>query len=190
VRRVSDDFLLNMAEVSATLMSLFLVGVFFYVERTFGRDRSLEVFEAYLRSGTRITLIVLSIPLGLSLSLVALDPVWSSVLFVLLSAALVGANVDSVLRVRGVSRATGSVVLLMNEIAATVLTVLLLTLPWILGGLHPTRRDFTWSILIAFAAGLMSIGSIVMSTFDIAKPRASTAPGPRGDDAGESIDRS
>jgi hypothetical protein len=114
VRRVSDDFLLNMAEVSATLMSLFLVGVFFYVERTFGRDRSLEVFEAYLRSGTRITLIVLSIPLGLSLSLVALDPVWSSVLFVLLSVALVGANVDSVLRVRGVSRATGSVVLLMN----------------------------------------------------------------------------
>jgi hypothetical protein len=190
VRRVSDDFLLNMAEVSATLMSLFLVGVFFYVERTFGRDRRLEVFEAYLRSGTRITLIVLSIPLGLSLSLVVLDPVWSSALFVLLSAALLGANIDSVRRVRGVSRATGSVVLLVNELAATALTVILLVLPWILGGLRPTRRDFTWSILIAFAAGLLSIVAIVMSAFDVARPRASTTAGARGDEANDRLDPS
>jgi hypothetical protein len=190
VRRVPDDFLLNMAEVSATLMSLFLVGVFFYVERTFGRDRRLEVFEAYLRSGTRITLIVLSIPLGLSLSLVVLDPVWSSVLFALLSAALLGANVDSLRQVRGVSRATGSVVLLVNEVAATALTVILLVLPWILGGLHPTRGDLTWSILIAFAAGLMSIVSIVMSTFDVARPRASPTARARGDDVDEGIEPS
>ncbi|HEV2951871.1 MAG TPA: hypothetical protein VGZ51_07200 [Actinomycetota bacterium] len=185
MRRVSDDFLLNMAEVTGTLVSLFLVGVFFYVERAFGRrDRSLDVFAAYLRSGTRITLIVLSIPLGLSLSLVVLDPVWSRVLFVLLSVALIGANIDSAIRVRGVPRATGSVVLLVNEVVATVLTVILLLLPWVLGGLHPTRRDFTWSILIAFAAGLMSIGSIVMSTFDVARPRAS-AKDPRRDVAEE-----
>jgi hypothetical protein len=32
MREVSDAFLLNVAEVSATLIGLFLVGVFFYVE--------------------------------------------------------------------------------------------------------------------------------------------------------------
>jgi hypothetical protein len=37
MRDVSDDFLLNVAEVSATLIGLFLVGVFFYVETGFRR---------------------------------------------------------------------------------------------------------------------------------------------------------
>jgi hypothetical protein len=37
MREVSDEFLLNMAEVSATLIGLFFVGVFFYVEIGFRR---------------------------------------------------------------------------------------------------------------------------------------------------------
>jgi hypothetical protein len=37
MRDVSDAFLLNVAEVSATLLGLFLVGVFFYVEIGLGR---------------------------------------------------------------------------------------------------------------------------------------------------------
>ena len=169
MRRVPDAFLLNMAEVTATLIGLFLVGVFFYVETGFRRwDRS-RIFETYLRSGTRITLIVLSIPLGVSLSLVVMDPLWTRILFLVLSVVLIAANVDSALRVRGVRRATGSTALLVNEVLATVMTVPLLVLPWVLGGLNPTRRDFTWSILLAFAAGLLSIGAIVMSAFDVAR---------------------
>jgi hypothetical protein len=71
VRQVSDAFLLNMAEVSTTLIGLFLIGVFFYVESGLRRvDRARQVFEPYLRAGTRITLIVFTIPLGLSLALV------------------------------------------------------------------------------------------------------------------------
>src|SRR5215211_4204887 len=73
MRQVSNEFLLNMAEVSATLIGLFLVGVFFYVEPGFRRfDRARERFEPYLRSGTRITMILFAISLGLSLALVAL----------------------------------------------------------------------------------------------------------------------
>jgi hypothetical protein len=158
-----------MAEVTATLIGLFLVGVFFYVETGFRRDRS-RIFEAYLRSGTRITLIVLSIPLGVSLSLVVMYPVWTRVLFVVLSVVLIAANVDSARRVRGVRRATGSTALLVNEIIATAMTLALLVIPWVLGGLNPTRGDFTWSILLAFAAGLLSIGAIVLSAFDVARP--------------------
>jgi hypothetical protein len=168
---VPDAFLLNMAEVTATLIGLFLVGVFFYVETGSRRwDRSRDVFEKYLRSGTRITLIVLSIPLGMSLSLVVMEPVWTRVLFVVLSLVLVAANVDSALHVRGVKRATGSTALVINGVLTTAMTLALLILPWILGGLSPTRRDFAWSILLAFAAGLLSIGAIVMSTFDVARP--------------------
>jgi hypothetical protein len=58
MQEVSDDFLLN-AEVSATLIGLFLVGVFFYVETGFRRlGAAREAFEPYFRAGTRIVLVL------------------------------------------------------------------------------------------------------------------------------------
>jgi len=52
--------------------------VFFYVETGLRRSGpAREVFEPYLRAGTRITLIVFSIPIGLSLAQVALEPAWA-----------------------------------------------------------------------------------------------------------------
>jgi hypothetical protein len=48
---VSDGFLLTLAEVSASLIGLFLVGVFFYVETGLRRsDRARALFEPYLRA--------------------------------------------------------------------------------------------------------------------------------------------
>jgi hypothetical protein len=171
VRRVTDDFLLNMAEVSATLIGLFLVGVFFYVEAgVHGRSSTFAISRPYLRSGTRITLIVFAIPLGLSLALVSLDIVWARVLFAGLSVVLIAANVDSVRRVRG----ERSIALLANEAAATGLTLLLVVLPWAMGGLRPTREHLTWAILLAFAAGLLSVSTTVMSTFDAPSSGAAT----------------
>jgi hypothetical protein len=41
--------------------------------------------------------------------------------------------------------------------------------PWALGGLHPTRKDLTWAILLSFAAGFLSIFETVMSVFDISR---------------------
>ena len=116
MRPVSNAFLLNMAEVSGSLIGLFLVGVFFYVETGFRRlDRSRAALEPYLRAGTRITLIVFAIPLGLSLSLVALELAWSRALFVILSAMLLVANVDTVRRIGESTRVTRSWGLLVNE---------------------------------------------------------------------------
>lgn len=170
MRHVSNAFLLNMAEVSSTLIGLFLVGVFFYIETGFRRfDRAREAFEPYLRAGTRITLIVFAIPLGLSLSLVAMDLLWVRLLFLVLSLILLAANVDSAVRVRGVAKATGSVALLVNEVVTSVLALTLIVLPWILGGLRPGREDLAWAIVLSFAAGFLSIGATVMSAFDIAR---------------------
>lgn len=180
MRRVSDAFLLNMAEVSATLVGLFLVGVFFYIEsglRRVGRARA--TFEPYLRAGTRVTLVVFTIPLGLSLALVALEPFWARLLFLFLSLLLVGAGADSAVRVRGVRRVTGSTALLVNEVVTTLLALVLVVLPWALGGLRPTKEDLTWSILLAFAAGFLSIGAVVISAFDIARLESTTRGKPR-----------
>jgi hypothetical protein len=169
MREVSDAFLLNMAEVSAGLVGLFLVGVFFYVETGIRRSGpARDVFEPYLRAGTRITLLVFAFPIGLSLTLVALEPVWARVLFALLSIGLVAANLDSAVRVRGVAEVTGSTALLVNEVITTLVALAMLVTPWALGGLHPTREDLTWAILLALAAGFLSIGAVVMSAFDIA----------------------
>src|SRR5919106_3996641 len=169
------------AEVSATLIGLFLVGVFFYIETGLRRaDRARATFEPYLRAGTRITLIVFAIPLGLSLTLVALEPAWGRLLFIVLSLLLIAANVDSVVRVRGVRRVTGSTALLVNEVVTTALTAVLIFLSWVLGGLRPTREDLTWAIILAFAAGFLSIGAVVISAFDVARLESGTAERRRG----------
>ena len=185
MRQVSNAFLLNMAEVSGTLIGLFLVGVFFFVETGFRRlDHARAAFEPYLRAGTRITLIVFAIPLGLSLSLVALELAWSRALFAILSVMLLVANVDTIRRIGESTRVTRSWGLLVNEIVTTLMSLTLIVLPWIFGGLHPDRKDLTWAIVLAFAAGFLSICATVLSVFDMARFEAATGTG--ADDSGAS----
>jgi hypothetical protein len=174
VRPVTDAFLLNMAEVSATLIGLFFVGVFFFVESGPREPEHVRTeFEPYLRAGTRITLIVFAVSLGLSLSLVALDLIWSRILFAALCVTLIVANVDTLVRIGAAARVTESRGFLVNEIATTALTAILIVLPWALGGFHPVREDLTWAILLAFAAGFLSICATVMSVFEMSRLEAS-----------------
>lgn len=170
MQEVSDQFLLNMAEVSATLIGLFLVGVFFYVETGLRRlePSRRTVFEPYLRSGTRIVLLLYALPLGLSLTLVALSPGWNRVIFLLFSGMLVAANVDTVLDLRSLAPARSSGFFL-NEVVGTAAVVTLVLLPWILGGFHPTREDLTWAILLSFGTGFLSMSTLVLSIFDTAR---------------------
>ena len=167
---ISDAFLLNMAEVSAALIGLFLVGVFFYVETGFRRSaRARDVVDPYYKASTRIVLILYAIPLGLSLTLVVLDLIWTRLLFVVLSIMLVVANVGTAARVRPVAKLIGSTALLVNEVAGSVGVVVIIVIPWIRGGLHPVREDLTWAILLSFAIGFLSVCTVVLSAFDIAR---------------------
>lgn len=113
-------------------------------------------------------MIVFTIPVFVPLALVAMDPVWSRLLFAALSVVLLAANVDSARRVRGISRTTGSLGLFLNEVVATGLTVTLVAVPWLLGGFHPTREELTWAILLALLAGFLSIAATVVSTWPAA----------------------
>jgi hypothetical protein len=178
MREVSDSFLLLMAEVSATLIGLFLVGVLFLVETGFHhREHARHVLAPYYRSGTRIVLLLFALPLALSLTLVVLDPIWNRLLFAFFCVILVAANVDSLRRIRSVAELTGSRTLLANELAGTACVVLLVVLPWVLGGFHPTREDLTWAILLSFAAGFLSLTTILLSVFDTVNSDAAAPEG-------------
>lgn len=184
MRRISDAFLLNVAEISAALVGLFLVGMFFFIETGFRRiTDAREVFEPYFRSSTRIVLVLYAIPILLPLTLVAMEPAWSRGLLIVLSLVLVAANLDTVRRIRPVARASSSVGLAVNEALGTVAVVAIVFLPWILGGFNPTREDITWSILIAFFTGFLSISALVLSAFDLARLEEITAgEGARSED--------
>jgi hypothetical protein len=169
MRQVSDAFLLNMAEVSGALIGLFIVGMFFYVETGFRRlGPARKTIEPYFRASTRIVLILFAIPLSLSLTLVALEPAWSTVLFALLSILLVAANVDTAVRVRPIREVTSSTALVVNEVVGTIGVVAIVVLPWALGGLDPSREDLTWAVLLSFGLAFLSLVTLVLSAFDIA----------------------
>jgi hypothetical protein len=170
VREVSDEFLLNMAEVCAGLIGLFLVGVFFYVETGFRRlGPQREGFEAYIRASTKIVLLLFAIPLSLSLTLVVLEPVWNTILFAILCVLVVAANVDTAGKLREADSVTRSTALWVNEVIGTALVAILVVLPWILGGIDPSREDLTWAILLSFASAFLSIITIALSVFDVSR---------------------
>jgi hypothetical protein len=178
MREVSDAFLLLMAEVSATLIGLFLVGILFLVETGFHhREQGRHVLQPYYRSGTRIVLLLFALPLALSLTLVVLEPIWNRLLFALFCVVLVAANVDTLRRIRPVLQLTGSRTLLANELAGTACVALAVLLPWVLGGFHPTREDLTWAILFSFASGFLSLTTILLSVFDTVDYEAATPGG-------------
>jgi hypothetical protein len=57
----------------------------------------------------------------------------------------------------------------LTEVVGTAAVVVIVLLPWILGGIDPTREDLTWSILVSFATGFLSICATVMSAFDLSR---------------------
>jgi hypothetical protein len=122
--------------------------------------------------------VLYALPLGLSLSLVALEPVWSRVLFALLSLLLLVANLDTAAPIRAVARVTGSTALLVNELVGTAAVVTIVALPWVVGA-PSDQGGPRMVILLAFAAGFASISALVLFVQDLARFEAG------GGDAGE-----
>jgi hypothetical protein len=173
MRDVSDAFLLQMAEVAAGLVGLFLIGVFFYVEAGLRRSAyALEVFQPYLLASTKIVLLLFAIPIFLSLTLVVMEPVWSRLLFGFLSLLLIATNVETALRIREFERVAHSTVFVLTEVVGTLAVIALVLIPWLLGGLEPTREDLAWAILLSFATGFLGIWAIVLSAFQFEKGKA------------------
>jgi hypothetical protein len=176
---VSDSFLLTVASISAALIGLFLVGMIFYIQSGYeSHERSRRVVEPYFRAATAITLIAYSIPLTVSLTLVALPIVWSRLLLLVLVVVLVIENFATVGAVRAVVRVAGLRLLAMIEIVGTVTVVVMVALPLALGGLSPSREDMVPSILLSLGIAFLGTGVLVLTLFDIARFERSELPAP------------
>lgn len=174
---VSDEFLIALAEIAAALIGLFLVGMIFYIQTGFDRsERSRSVVEPYFRSATLITFISFAIPLGVSLTLVALPVIWSRLLYVALVIGLIVVDFRTVKTVRDSVRVTGLRILVMMEVVGTALVALMVILPLVTGGLTPEREDLVPPILISLAIGFLSTCVLVLALFDIARFERSGPP--------------
>ncbi len=166
-------FLLSVAEIAATLIGLLLVGAFFYVEtglRRLGRAR--EAATSYLRAGTRIVLVLYGMTLALSLSLVALESIWTSGVLRRAQPPAPCSERRNVPPYPGVGKAhplEGRVGKRRSVLGGDPGPV---AIPWVLGGLHPTREDLTWAILLSLATGFLCTGTLVLSVFDLSKMEA------------------
>lgn len=168
MRKISDDWLLTAAQIAATLIGLLLVGVFFYLEAGFRRVTSAGPQAwSFLRATTKLIVLLFSMVLGLSLGIIALDPVWLTVLFVALSAAIVVGLVQWTLRSRELTPELRRVVRIHPWVGWPVFLVPL-ALPWVLGGWLPGREDLTWTLFLAGAVAFMTTADLMLLAFDLA----------------------
>jgi hypothetical protein len=176
---VSDDFLLTIAEISAGLTGLFLVGMIFYIQSGIKQHkRSRGVVEPYFRAATLITFIAYGIPLAVSLTLVSLPIIWSRLLYSALVVSLIVADVSTVSTVRAVMRVTRLRLLVVMEVVGTAVVALMAILPMATGGLSPDREDLVPAILLSLGIGFLGTCVLVITLFDIARYERS-APPPR-----------
>lgn len=176
---VTDEFLLALAGIAATLVGTFIVAVFFYLDSALHRARggAGSAASQYMRAGARWVLIAYGLPLTVALALVGAEPVWASIAFLAFAAALVTATVDTSRRIAKRGATGRSPALAANEILTSLAVVALVVLPWIFGGWIPSRSDFVPSLLLALAIGFTSTTTVIMSVFD-AEEISAPAPEP------------
>ena len=170
------EFLLGVAGLSATLIGTFIVGVFFYIDTDMHRVlMASDAADRYLRAGVRWVFVAYALPLFGALALVAFDPIWGAVAFIVLSAILVLSTVDTGRRMLVRGGSGNSIVFVINQWACTIAVVVLVALPWIIGGWVPPATAFVPSILLSLAAGFASTAGLIMSQFDATAAMAESA---------------
>ena len=65
----------------------------------------------------------------------------------------------------------------LNEASGTVGMLALVLIPWLLGGLHLGREDFTRAILVSLLVGLFGTSTVLLSVFDIIRLEAAAGVG-------------
>lgn len=162
-----NEFLLGLAGIAGTLIGTFIVGVFFYIDTDLHRRlMASDAADRYLRSGVRWVFVVYALPLFVPLALAALEPIWGAAAFIALGAVLLLTTLDTGRRIlksggMGVSRA-----LAVNQWLCTAAVIVLVALPWIIGGWVPPAAAFIPSLLLATVVGFTSTAALIMTQFD------------------------
>ena len=167
---VSEGFLLTLASISAGLIGLFLVGMVFYIQTGYEtHEKSRHVVEPYFRAATTITFLAYSLPLGVSLTLIALPFFWSQLVYWALVAGLIAVNVTTVSSVRAVQKEIGLSLLTMVEVVGTLAILAMIVLPFATGGLSQGQEDLVPGLLISLGIAFLGTCALVLSLFDIAR---------------------
>ena len=115
--------------------------------------RSAQYLSVGINSRSSWVFVVYALALFASLALAALDTIWGAAAFIALSAILAVSTVDTGRRMLMKGGSGDSSALLVNQWTSTAAVVVLIVLPWIIGGWAPPTSAFVPSILIALAAG-------------------------------------
>jgi hypothetical protein len=182
------EFLLGVAGISATLIGTFIVGVFFYIDTDLHRVMmATDAADRYLRSGVRWVFLVYAVPLFASLALAAFEPVWGAATFIALSAILALSTVDTSMRMLRRGSSGDSTLVVVNQWACTAAVVVLVALPWVIGGWVPPATAFIPSVLLALAAGFASTVGLIMRQFDATAAMADAATADRSSEGARSL---
>ena len=174
------DLLLNVSGVSAGLIGTLIAGVFFYIDTDLHRMMmATDAADRYLRSRVSWIFAVYAVPLFVALTLAAFDPIWGAVTFIVMSVLVALSTVSTGRRILRPGASGGSTALVVSQWASTAAVVVMIALPWVIGGWVPPATAFIPSILIALAAAFASTVSLIMAQFDataaMAEDRASDA---------------
>lgn len=168
---VSDSFLLEIAGISASLLGFFVVGVFFYVERSIFPQAADEAGR-YLKAAVRSVIYLYGMSTMLALGLVALTSGFASVLYLVLSLGLVWSVIHTNAATKRLQTAVG--VRVLSQTFTWFATAVILGLPWVVGGFAPSRSEFTWGLIFVGVFAFISTTSFVLSAFDLSALEAST----------------
>lgn len=171
---VSDAFLLEVAGIAASLLGFFVVGVFFFVQRGMF-PRAAEHAQRYMQAATGSIIVLYGMTMVLSLALVVLPPSGVSVLYIGFSLVLLWSVARTNSAIRHLHRALG--IRLMSPLAMWSATAAIAVIPWILGGVAPTRVHLAWAIGVIGLLAFTSSASLVLAAFDISRLEASVAGG-------------
>lgn len=172
---VSDAFLLEVAGISASLLGFFVVGVFFYAERSIFPQAADEAHR-YLKAAVRSVIYLYGMATLVALGLVVLSPGFVAVLYALLSAGLVWSALHTSAATRRLQHAVG--VRVLSQTSTWIATTLIAVLPWVIGGGVPGRSDLAWGLTLVAVCAFASTASFVLSAFDLSFLEASALPSP------------
>jgi hypothetical protein len=164
----SNEFLLGVSGISATLIGTFIVGVFFYIDTDLHRIMmASDAADHYLRSSVRLVFAVYALPLFVALVLVAFDPIWGAAVFIVFAVLVVLSTIDTGRRMLRRGSSGHSIAVVVNHWACSAAIVVLVALPWAIGGWVPPASAFVPSLLLALAAAFASTVALIMRQFDV-----------------------
>lgn len=162
-----NEFLLGVAGIASTLIGTFIVGVFFYIDTDLHRMMmASDAADRYLRSSVRWVLIVYALPLFVPLTFAAFEPIWGAATFIAFSALVALTTLDSARRILVRDGSGHSRARVANQWVCTAAVVVLIALPWIIGGWLPPATAFVPSLVIALGVGFASTAALIMAQFD------------------------